>query len=483
MAVFERTREIGVLRALGWNRRRVLSMILGESILVCLAGGAMGILLGWLLLLGLSQVTVLMGTRTGNIGFGLIVQAMSVVLVMGLVGGSYPAWRASRLLPVEALRYEGGSTKVRRLPVGGMAVQSLWQRSTRSLLTLGAIGLTVGAILALEAVVRGFVASFTDMATGTQAEIMVRQADIADATLSAIDERVVDYIGAMPGVRSAAGVAFTGLILPDSGVMFVMQGYGPNEFGIQRFHIVEGERLTGNRQILLGRLMADTLKREVGDVVELTGMRFRVVGIYESNVGWEQMGGVTTLRDAQNFMGRPRKVSMIGVKIDNPADAQAIVNRINDELPGVYAALAGEFAAEMPDIQTSNAMLDGISVMAIAAGGLTVLNTMMMAVFERTREIGVLRAVGWRRRAVLRMILRESVLLGLLGGVLGVVLSFGLTALMRTNASLGSWVDPVWAWDIFARAMLLSLLLGAAGGLYPAYRATRLQPIEALRYE
>jgi len=246
---------------------------------------------------------------------------------------------------------------------------------------------------------------------------------------------------------------------------------------------VEGERLTGNRQILLGRLMADTLKREVGDVVELTGMRFRVVGIYESNVGWEQMGGVTTLRDAQNFMGRPRKVSMIGVKIDNPADAQAIVNRINDELPGVYAALAGEFAAEMPDIQTSNAMLDGISVMAIAAGGLTVLNTMMMAVFERTREIGVLRAVGWRRRAVLRMILRESVLLGLLGGVLGVVLSFGLTALMRTNASLGSWVDPVWAWDIFARAMLLSLLLGAAGGLYPAYRATRLQPIEALRYE
>ena len=483
MAVFERTREIGVLRAVGWSRRRVLQMILGESVLVCLAGGALGIVLGWLLLLGLSQVTVLMGTRTGNIGLGLIVQAMSVVLVMGLIGGLYPSWRASRLPPVEALRYEGGSSKVRRLPVGGMAVQSLWQRSTRSLLTLGAIGLTVGAILALEAVVRGFVASFTDMATGTQAEIMVRQADIADATLSAIDERVVDYIGAMPGVRSAAGVAFTGVILPESGVMFVLQGYAPNEFGIQRFHVVEGERLTGNRQILLGRLMADTLKREVGEVVELTGMRFRVVGIYESNVGWEQMGGVTTLRDAQNFMGRPRKVSMIGVKLDDPAQAQAIVHRINNGIPGVYAALAGEFAAEMPDIQTSNAMLDGISLIAIAAGGLTVLNTMMMAVFERTREIGVLRAVGWRRRAVLRMILRESVLLGLLGGVVGIVLSFVLIELMKTSASLGSWVDPVWAWDIFARAMLLSLLLGAAGGLYPAYRATRLQPLEALRYE
>jgi len=341
----------------------------------------------------------------------------------------------------------------------------------------------VGAILALEGVVRGFVASFTEMATGTQAEIMVRQADIADTTLSSIDERIVDAIGAMPEVRSAAGVAFTGLILPDSGIMFVMLGYAPNEFAIQRFHIVEGEMLTGNRQILLGRLMADTLKEGVGDVVELSGIRFRVVGIYESNIGWEQMGGVTTLRDAQNYMGRPRKVSMIGVKLNDPAQAQVVVDRINSGFPGIYAALTSEFADEMPDIQSSNAMLGGISLMAIVAGGLTVLNTMMMAVFERTREIGVLRAVGWRRRAVVQMILRESVLLGLLGGVAGIVISFVLIRLMQMSAAMGSWVDPVWSWDVFARAMLLSLLLGAAGGLYPAYRATRLQPVEALRYE
>ncbi len=483
MAVFERTREIGVLRAMGWKRSRVLAMILGESVLVCLAGGVIGILLGWLLLSGLSQVTVLMGTQTGNIRSGLIAQAMLVVLILGLVGGLYPAWRASRLLPVEALRYEGGSSKVRRLPVGGMAVQSLWQRSTRSLLTLGAIGLTVGAILALEGVVRGFVASFNDMARGTQAELMVRQADIADVSLSAIDERVIDSIGAMPEVRSVSGVAFTALILPDSGVMFMLQGYAPNEFAIQRFHIVEGEMLTGNRQILLGRLMADTLKKEVGEVVELSGMRFRVVGIYETNIGWEQTGGVTTLRDAQNFIGRPGKVSMIAVKLKDVAQAKDIVERINSQFPGVYAALTGEFAEEMPDIQSSNAMLDGISLIAILAGGLGVLNTMLMTVFERTREIGVLRALGWRRRSVLGLILRESVLLGLLGGLAGIVISFGLIQLMTMSALLGSWVDPVWSLDLFARAILLSLLLGVAGGLYPAYRATKLQPVEALRYE
>jgi len=483
MAVFERTREIGVLRATGWNRRRVLGMILGESVLVCLAGGVLGIVTGWLLLLLLSKITVLAGTRTGNIHPNLIGQALLVVLVLGLVGGLYPAWRASRLPPVEALRYEGGSSKARRLPVGGMAVQGLWQRSTRSLLTLGAIGLTVGAILALEAVVRGFSASFTDMANLSQAEIMIRQADIADTTLSAIDERVIDSISAMPEVRSASGAVFTGLILPDSGIMFLLQGYAPNEFPIRRFHVVQGEMLTGNRQILLGDLMAEALKKDVGDVVELSGMRFKVVGIYESNIGWEQMGGVTTLRDAQNFVGRPRQVSMIAVKLKDAAQAQAMVEILNTRFPGVYAALGSEFAEEMPDMQSSKAMLGGISLMAVFAGGLGVLNTMLMSVFERTREIGVLRALGWRRSAVLGMILREAVLLGLLGGGLGIGLAFGLIKLMQMTPMLGSWVDPVWAWDIFARAILLSLFLGVIGGLYPAYRATRLRPVDALRYE
>jgi len=483
MAVLERTREIGVLRATGWKRHQVLGMILGETILVCISGGVAGILLGWLLLKVLSHFTLLMGTQTGTINPELLAQAMLVVLVLGLVGGLYPAWRASRLRPVEALRYEGGSPRARRLPFGGIAVQSLWQRSTRTLLTLGAIGLTVGAILALEAVVRGFVASFTDMAGSTQAEIMVRQADIADTTLSVIDERVVDSIAAMPEVKSASGVVFTGTILPDSGVMFLLQGYSPNEFAIQRFHLAEGRMLTGNRQMLLGRLMADTLEKDVGDVVEISGMRFKVVGIYETNNGWEQTGGVVTLRDAQNFIGRPRQVSMIGIKARDADQASEIVKRINARYPGVYAALSAEFAQEMPDIQSSNAMLDGISLIALLAGGLSVLNTMLMSVFERTREIGVLRALGWRRQAVLGMILREAVLLGFLGGVTGIAISFGLIEMMKMSAVLGSWVDPVWSWDIFARAFLLSVFLGAMGGLYPAYRATRLSPVEALRYE
>jgi len=484
MSVFERTREIGVLRAVGWSQQRILWMILSESLVVCLLGGLAGVLLGWLVLFVLSKVTIIIGVNTTNLRPELLVQSFVLVLVLGLIGGLYPAWRAARLTPMEALRYEGGSSsKVRRLPFGGMAIQGLWQRSIRSWLTLSAVSLTVGAIMAIDSIVNGFLKSFTDMAFGTQAEVMLRQADVADTTLSSIDERVGDQIAAMPQVRSINGAVFTGMILPDNGAMFVLQGYEPEGFAIRRFKIVEGQTLTANRQILLGRLMANSMKKVVGDSLELSGIRFKIVGIYESNVSWEQMGGVTTLRDAQNFVGRPRKVSMYAIKLEDPSQAPAVVEQVNTRFPGVYAALSGEFASEMPDMKSSNAMLNAISVLAILVGGVGVLNTMLMSVLERTREIGVMRALGWRRWGVMGLILREALLVGLLGGLIGVPIAFGLTGLMRWNGTLGSWVDPVWTADVFLRAIGVALLLGVMGGLYPAYRATRLSPVEALRYE
>jgi putative ABC transport system permease protein len=108
---------------------------------------------------------------------------------------------------------------------------------------------------------------------------------------------------------------------------------------------------------------------------------------------------------------------------------------------------------------------------------------MLMTVFERTREIGVLRSLGWRRRSILGLILREALLLGLLGGVVGVGIAFGTTALINLEPSIGSLIVPVWNMEAFIRALGVALILGIIGGLYPAYRATRLQPVEALRYE
>ena len=394
-----------------------------------------------------------------------------------------PGARAN-LLPVEALRYEGGSgQKIHRLPFGGLAIQSLWQRSGRTILTLSAIGLTVGSIMALEGVVRGTVSAFDSMFMATNAEVMVRQADIADTSLSAIDERNADKIAAMGEVKSTSGSIISAVMLPESNLFFIIQGYSPSELAIQRFEIVEGKPLTANHQIMLGRMIADSMGKKVGDTIELSGIRYRICGIYESKVSWEEMGGVITLRDGQILTGRPRKVTLLGVKLQDPKQAQAVADKINQAFPELHAAVAGEFVDQMPDMQNMDGMMSGISFLAILVGGVGVLNTMLMSVFERTREIGVLRALGWRRRSILGLILRESLVLGLLGGFFGIMTAMFLSFLLQQIPMYGYALAPLWEWDIFVRAILVAAILGLVGGVYPAYRATRMLPVEALRYE
>ena len=485
MSVMERTREIGVFRAVGWSKMRVMWLILGESIAVSIIGGVIGVGLGWLLLYLLSRQTVLLGGGTSSINADLLIQVFSIVILLGLVGGLYPAWRASRMQPVEALQYEGGSSggKVHRLPVGGMAVQSLVQRSARTFLTLAAIGLTVGSIIAIESVVRGISEEFTTMFTGNNIEIMVRQADIADTSLSAVDERTGDKIAAMPEVKSASGMIFTAVMMPEAGGFFILQGYNPNEAAIQRFKIVEGNPLSGNHQIILGRTIADTLKLGVGDNLELSSLRYKITGIFESGISWEELGGVISLRDAQSFAGRPRKSSMYAIKLNDPSQAEGVVTKINSQFPDVYAALAGDFVEQLPDMESSEAMTNAISFLAILIGGVGVLNTMLMSVFERTREIGVLRALGWRRRSILSLIMKEALLIGLLGGIAGIGIALLMIFLLQQVPMVGSFLTPIWDWEVFVRAIFIALMLGLLGGLYPAYRATRLQPVEALRYE
>ncbi len=482
MAVMERTREIGVLRSVGWNKRRILRMILGESLLVGILGGVLGIGLGWLMLVGASDVISFFGASADNIRPGILIQAGVTVLVLGFVGGAYPAWKASRLQPVEALRYEGGSAgKARRLPIGGMPIQSLWQRTSRTLLTLSVIGVTVGGIMAMEAMVRGTMDMVSNM--GGDAEIMLRQAGIADTGYSTIDQRVGTKIASLSEIESVSGVIFSATAMPDSGMFFIYRGLAPNEYSIQRINVVEGERLTTNRQIMLGRMMADNMNVGVGDTIELMSSRFRVVGIYESGTGFYELGGVVSLRDGQTLIGKSRKVSLYMVKVKDPSQAEEIVEMINTRFPEVHAALTGDFAEQMPDFEASNAMMAGISFLAIMVGGVGVMNAMLMSVLERTREIGVLRALGWRRVRILRMIMTEALLLGIFGAIAGIFVAFGLGDLLLRAPLMGDLLQLRWDIDIFYNAIGLAIFLGVLGGFYPAFRATRLQPVEALRYE
>lgn len=484
MSVYERTREIGTLRAVGWEKWRILRMILTESLLTSVLGGIVGIAMGYMILVALSSLLSAFGASAESVSITLLLEAGLVVIILGLVGGIYPAWRGAQLTPIEALRYEGGSTgqNQKRFPIGGMAVQSLWQRTTRTLLTLGVIGLVIGSIVALQAMVGGAEQLMNGLGGVGNVEIMVRQANVADTSQSVIDESVLQRLNAMPEIQDASGLVFTAVGMPEAGGFFLIQGYDPASYVIQNFKIVEGEPLRGNRQIIIGRTVAGALNLGPGDTLTLGGSRFKVVGIYETGTGWEELGGVITTRDAQTMTGKPRKVTLAQVKLTDPREAEAMVERINAQFPDVYATLSGDFADQLPDMESANAMLGGISFVAIAVGGVGIMNTMLMAIMERTREIGTLRALGWRRRKILGMILQESVILGIVGGIIGLIIA-GLMIAGLSIAPMASSLEVHLTLQHILYALSVAITLGIVGGIYPAWRATQMQPVEALRYE
>ena len=128
-----------------------------------------------------------------------------------------------------------------------------------------------------------------------------------------------------------------------------------------------------------------------------------------------------------------------------------------------------------------NSATTAIEALAIIIGGLGVINTMMMTVFERTREIGVLKSVGWSKKRILSMIMGESIVLTIISGIIGSIL--GVLAVFILFKVNGDNMTLIFNINIFIKAFLVALSVGIIGGLYPAIKASRLSPTEALRYE
>lgn len=482
MSVIERTREIGVLRAVGWSRQRVLGQILGESLALALLGGAAGAALGAALVTLIGQSAAFSGLLRGALRTDLLLQVLVAALVMGIVGGAYPAWRAMQVAPAEALRLNGGSSASSVTHVaGGMAVRNLLRQRARSALTMLGVGVGVLAVAAVSSLTEGLFSAFGTMFA--TAELTATQARASYIMLSAIDQNVGTQLQRIPGVQGASGGMLTLVSLPDL-PLFVIVGYEPGSPALGRFRFRSGGPPQGARQIALGWKAAQALAKGVGETVRILGGRLQVVGIYEHGSEHFDSGGVITLRELQKYMDRPRQVQFYEIKLADARHLDAVLAGLQSEFPELSIARSSEFMEYQSDRRTTRAFINVILVFSLVGGTVIVMNTMVMSVLERTREIGLFRAVGWTQRQVLGLFVSEALVLTSGAGLLGLsaawllLRAFTVLPVMATIGSMAAW-PPLVLW----RVGLLCVGMGVVGGLYPAWRAMRLQPVEALRYE
>jgi putative ABC transport system permease protein len=431
----------------------------------------------------LASLPNLAGLTSADVPPLLLLQALIATLVLGAVGGVYPAWYASRLPPVLALSYDGasGQTNVPRLPLGGMAVRNLARQRTRTMLTLLGVGVAIISLVSIGGLTEGAVDSFNSIVADY--EIAVTEGGQADTSLSVIQDQDLERMEAMPEVQYVSGIIFGVVNLPGQ-PYFIVTGRSRSDPSLLKANVRAGRLLDGSRQMLLGWNAARQLDKGVGDRIQMLGWSFTVVGIIETGAAFEDNGGVIDLRDAQRLMKKPRQVMMAQVKLTDPRSADQTLVALSAAFPHLLFSKTAEFTENLPDMRMSEKMFGAVYALTLVVGSVALMNTMVMSVHERTREIGVLRALGWRKRHVLAQMLFESVILTVLSGVLGILVSLALMAGLRHMPGVGLYgpmfvVPPA----VALRALAICVALGVLGGLYPAWRATRFSPVEALRYE
>jgi len=486
MSVMERTREIGTLRAMGWSRWMVIRMILGEAIGLSAIGGLIGIALGTGLAWLAGQAPGVGAFLEGSFTPAIFIQGMVTALLLGVIGGLYPSWTAANLQPVEALRYEGGGATQAGgwlTRIGSQSFRNLWRRRTRTLLSAGGIGIGVATLVMLGGLVDGLMAQLNGLAgSGGVGNITVMQRDVADMSLSSLDERVVNQLRAMPEVKEASPYVL-GFISNSELPLFILGGLDPNSSAMTHYKLLSGRYIQRPNELLVGKVASETYKVGIGDTMTLYDNRYRIVGIFETGVAYEDGGGILALREAQRLLNRGRTVSFIFVDVQNPVQAEAVRDAIDRRFAEARASLSSEFAQNTDDMQSTMAMMSAIQFLAMLVGGIVVANTMIMSIFERTREIGTLRAVGWEARRILGQILQESLYLCLFAAIVGALFGVALLTAVAQIPGANQFVSPSWSIQTFITAFGVAIVLGIVGGLYPAWRASQLRPVEALRYE
>jgi len=362
--------------------------------------------------------------------------------------------------------------------------KNVLRHRTRTLLTLLGISIGIATIIALGAVADGLKESFGGVIQSGEADFLVTQAGASDMMISRVGESRAQQVARLDGVDTVEGVGLA-VTRYENNPYFIVLGVTQEGMRLGGFSVTDGALPVRDGEVALGKLAANSTNKGVGDSIELFGEEHEVVGVYETGEQMQDSSATMTLATVQRHTDTKGSVTMLFVDAAADADIEELTARIDREFAGELVTIKN--ADEISRVDQGAEIIDAaswmISALAIVIGGIGVMNTMIVSVFDRTREIGVLKAVGWRRRTVLAMILGEAVLIGLGAVVVGSGLAMLVLVPLSNADVVQSFLSPAYSLSLWARAGLVALIVSVVGGLYPAWHAANLSPVEALRYE
>jgi len=389
-----------------------------------------------------------------------------------------------------------------------VAIRNVSYRKLRSFLTLLGIAIGIAAVVALVSVGEGLRFTISDQLQQMGTDKIIVMAGMTEESGGvpgfsiSLKEKDVELVSDVKGVKKAIPLITTRIAVKfkEESKLLWVSGIPPEETeefykDFQNFEVEEGRWMKSGEDdvTVVGALIPDRIfpKLRLKNKLEIMDKKFKVIGVLKSLGNAQDDSQLLISYDVmKKLMNNTDEVTVILVQTDE--DPTKVSERIEKKLDKKYGkdtfmAMTTEQMIERVNtiFAVLSAVLAGIAAISLLVAGFGILNTMLMSVMERTREIGIMKAIGATNFDVMFLFLVESMIVGVIGGLLGIIigsiLSMGAARIITTTIGLAfhSVISPT----LLVGVVIFSVIVGCISGLYPAWRASRLDPVEALRYE
>jgi len=387
------------------------------------------------------------------------------------------------------------------------ALKNLFAHKTRTILTLGSMVVAVAVLFTLVSFNRGYEKALKTQLQGMGIHMMVVPVGCPYEAASLILKGgkipnylpgdVLDQVNAIPGIEVAAPTFMSGIVRPDEGRTDIYVGVDSATLRLKNWWKIKGHFPEKPNEVVLGSDVALIEQSQIGDQIYVPekDLTLDVVGILEPTGNEDDGMFYIPLKTAQQYfvdstIAGPgtNKLTGISIRLKNPDDAPVIASQLG-KVKGAEVVTMGELLGTMMSLMgAAKSLLLSIVLIIIVISALGVLNTVLMSVFERTREIGVMRATGAAQAHIFGLVWLETLILSLLGGIGGLGLALVGARLLESIVKKLLPLAPkgsVVALEPGSFILIMAFVIGIAvvAGFYPALRAARAKPIEALRSE